>query len=386
MLQTLDTFIKVGKVDAFGKTKQNPNRQRRRKTPPSPPLSTNSDPVNSTNIITPKRKKMFSTLILTSTTSTEWDNIKFAHEVPKHDQECTYCRDCVMHPKVINALNTKRYIPVSGNMNWEYVRSKLILNASSMSSIVSNNWFCSFDQAITNKLCSAVIERGPDVYYNSPNSKYPIRKWNPNVFTSDKFDFAPEKYRISQVSDRMEDYMQKMTKNITRGKRHEGDAMIAFEKGNPMKHKVIDDFKPIWQRKPLETSSVTATNTTGNYAASTMIFSNSNVFEGQLGVTPDGITYCGLVVEYKCPNVLDARKLSYYNDQIQSALHILEMDKGVLFQYDVKTEKYLLQDVPIEKNWVNDCQCAVDEWIVQYNEKLDSLLNCKFLDNVLNAK
>lgn len=340
-----------------------------RKSPPSPPLSPPKEmPTFPETITKVKRKRNYTK--------------QKAKETPppteiQHMEECVYCRDRIMHERVINALNSKRFIPSNGNANWEYTRSQLKLNASSMSSILNNNWFCSFEQSVTNKIFSAVIERGPDVYHTSPETIHPIRAWNPDVFKAPTFVFAPEKFRNTQVNERVEEHLQKMSTNISRGKRHEGDAMIAYEQVNPNKHVVIDEFKPYWMRKQINSNE--ENKEPSSYSSSTMIFANTEVFEGQLGVTPDGITYCGLVVEYKCPNVLDAKKLSYYNDQIQSALHILELDNGVLFQYDVKTGKTLSQNVGVDQQWVNKSTDAVTEWIARYQQRLDDMLNPKFL-------
>lgn len=66
------------------------------------------------------------------------------------------------------------------------------------------------------------------------------------------------------------------------------------------------------------------------------IYSSPQIMENKLGVTFDGLTYCGKLLEFKCPRKVDKAKVKMYNDQVQSALWVLGLDEGLLYQYDVK--------------------------------------------------
>lgn len=65
-----------------------------------------------------------------------------------------------------------------------------------------------------------------------------------------------------------------------------------------------------------------------------VIFCNPLIFDASLSCTPDRITYCGLILEIKCPSKKPIpANVRYYTDQIQSYLHTFDVEEAVLMQY-----------------------------------------------------
>jgi hypothetical protein len=93
------------------------------------------------------------------------------------------------------------------------------------------------------------------------------------------------------------------------------------------------------------------------------IFTNDFVFEGQLGGTPDGITETHQLVEIKCPAKLSpARAYASYNDQVQSYLHLLQMQVGYLFQYVSETEWHMTT-IEREDDWLERSTVFVEHYL-----------------------
>lgn len=97
---------------------------------------------------------------------------------------------------------------------------------------------------------------------------------------------------------------------------------------------------------------------------------NPNILNGKLGGSPDGITYCGILVEVKCPLT---RKIGWvvpkcYKSQIQCMLHVMELDMAHFFQYDATNAKCTLTNVKIDEKWL----ITNEKSILQFLDELDT--------------
>ena len=64
-----------------------------------------------------------------------------------------------------------------------------------------------------------------------------------------------------------------------------------------------------------------------------IIFSNRRILGGDLAATPDGITFCGGILETKVPETASHMKVTMYVDQVQANMHIVGAGRGWLYQY-----------------------------------------------------
>lgn len=99
---------------------------------------------------------------------------------------------------------------------------------------------------------------------------------------------------------------------------------------------------------------------------------NVLVFGGKVAGTPDGVTYCGILVEVKCPF---SRKIGYtipmqYDAQLQTLLHILELNLCHFVQYDKRNNEMTITVQPIRKEWVNVYNDTVQSLVEEVNTKL----------------
>lgn len=85
---------------------------------------------------------------------------------------------------------------------------------------------------------------------------------------------------------------------------------------------------------------------------------NPNFFNGRLGGSPDGITYCGILVEAKCPV---SRKIGWtvptcYIPQVQTMLHIMELDMCHFINLDVNNNECTLTVMNKNLNYFDEEQ------------------------------
>ena len=99
-----------------------------------------------------------------------------------------------------------------------------------------------------------------------------------------------------------------------------------------------------------------------------VIFSRSDVLDGLMGFTPDGITYCGILVEIKCParKPTPSKVLKSYSDQVQAGMCVLGLHKSVLYQY-TETFGTLSTEVVHDPSWLK----TTEENVQWYTEEFD---------------
>jgi hypothetical protein len=112
------------------------------------------------------------------------------------------------------------------------------------------------------------------------------------------------------------------------------------------------------------------------------IFTRTNMFDGKLAATPDGITYCGQIFEAKCPAKLGSEKVRQYNEQLQSMMHTLMIDQSILFQYHVPTKQYMSIRVKMDRSWdiinaerVRDHIAQIDHMVPVFTHPVSNILN-----------
>jgi hypothetical protein len=93
------------------------------------------------------------------------------------------------------------------------------------------------------------------------------------------------------------------------------------------------------------------------------LFCRKTIFNGNLSTTPDGITYCGLLFEAKCPKVISKAKVKYYEDQVQAMLNTIGLETGILFQYDVATGKSLAEIIQRDYDWASKASQKVNKHV-----------------------
>jgi hypothetical protein len=91
---------------------------------------------------------------------------------------------------------------------------------------------------------------------------------------------------------------------------------------------------------------------------------------GFLGCSPDGITYCEKMVEFKCPltRIINPKTAipNYYLPQIQSSLHILELNECDYMEYSTKQNQIILRNVKIDPDWVSNRIEKIDNWLISF--------------------
>lgn len=96
-----------------------------------------------------------------------------------------------------------------------------------------------------------------------------------------------------------------------------------------------------------------------------LLFSHPKILNGSMGVTPDGITYCGGILETKCPvqGKANKSKLRMYEDQILANMAVFDAGIGWLFQLQRPPVACITQEVSAGKipQWLDDATAAVDE-------------------------
>ena len=129
---------------------------------------------------------------------------------------------------------------------------------------------------------------------------------------------------------------------------------VHLNRGNRLEPKAKEKFEVVTGLKLLPLSS-------------SAIFTNDNVFDGQLGGTPDGVTETMQLVEIKCPAKLNpSRAYASYNDQVQSYLHIFQMQVGYLFQY-VSDDDWHLTTIEREEDWLERVTVHVEHYTALYD-------------------
>jgi hypothetical protein len=111
------------------------------------------------------------------------------------------------------------------------------------------------------------------------------------------------------------------------------------------------------------------------------IFVNDEVFDGKLGGTPDGITTCKRLVEIKCPRKISSSAKSNYNDQVQSYLHLLKLEEGILFQY-VDDRTWHVTTIVRDAGWLQRVTPDV-EFYLQWCELAHVMLRKSMFASVL---
>lgn len=85
---------------------------------------------------------------------------------------------------------------------------------------------------------------------------------------------------------------------------------------------------------------------------------NVDILNGYAGVSPDGITYCGCLVEVKCPKTRKIKQGGkippYYLPQVMFSLHVLNLEKCFYFEYDPFDSVNNLQEILYDKNWYEE--------------------------------
>ncbi len=98
---------------------------------------------------------------------------------------------------------------------------------------------------------------------------------------------------------------------------------------------------------------------------STLILSNTAVFGGKLGCTLDGLTWCGRVVEIKCPNPEKNLIPSYLRNhihQVQAYMAVSMCKEAFFLQYVSQTNNHC-QLVGVDAGWVEDATPAVQVFL-----------------------
>jgi len=96
---------------------------------------------------------------------------------------------------------------------------------------------------------------------------------------------------------------------------------------------------------------------------------NPNFFEGKFGCTPDGITYCGILLETKCPysrNVKPGSPIpNYYEGQVFSSMNALGLTKGHFFEWDVSKRISNLVEVTEQDSikWLNTHKESLNDFV-----------------------
>lgn len=115
---------------------------------------------------------------------------------------------------------------------------------------------------------------------------------------------------------------------------------------------------------------------------SVAIFTNPHVFGGLLGGTPDGFVNNGRqIVEIKCPKKCTKAAQKNYADQVQSYMHLFDVNECFLFQYTSETD-YMLQTIARDESWIETRTPHVEHFIncvdyyrQAYRESLFETLN-----------
>ena len=211
----------------------------------------------------------------------------------------------------------------SNPTGWQQFRVSYKLNASSIKAVIKYDFFKSEEQLCIEKSCSI------------SNALRGIHKYVTNG--------EP----LPDASQSIHDQRSKSLVHITRGVLNEPLAKATFELNSG--HCLI----------PLDNKA---------------LFCRNTIFNGNLSTTPDGITYCGLLFEAKCPQIISKSKVKYYEDQVQAMLNTIGLKQGILFQYDVATGKYH-SDV-IERD---------DEWASKATQKINNHMDhIDFMSHVLS--
>jgi putative phage-type endonuclease len=94
----------------------------------------------------------------------------------------------------------------------------------------------------------------------------------------------------------------------------------------------------------------------------------------RFGASPDGITYCGILVEAKCPYTRKIPKRvpksvpSMYSPQVQGMLSIFELEECHFIQYDPRIPT--LQIIKTKKDpWTQDFSDVLNEFIINFDQK-----------------
>lgn len=93
---------------------------------------------------------------------------------------------------------------------------------------------------------------------------------------------------------------------------------------------------------------------------------NKEVLDGKCGASPDGVTYCEKLLEFKCPRTRKITKGTkipdYYIPQVQFSLEILGLESCFFFQYDATCKKCCLDIVKRDKEWFKRNYENFDFW------------------------
>ena len=93
----------------------------------------------------------------------------------------------------------------------------------------------------------------------------------------------------------------------------------------------------------------------------------SNFYEGRVGCSPDGITYCGILLEIKCPlrrKISEKSKIPiYYIPQLQFSLHLLKLDSAHFYEYDAFKKVGFLKVMPKNLLWIDEHDDKISDFI-----------------------
>lgn len=200
---------------------------------------------------------------------------------------------------VLDFLQLKAVVPIT----WSEYRMTYMLNASSIKAAVTYDHFKSAEQLVTDKATAIV------------NATLKAKVfWAQSEPMPDTDPFIHEKRR-------------KSLHHITRGITCESKAKERFEQTSG--HRLLPLFNQT-------------------------MFTRANLFHGNLAVSPDGITFCGMLFEAKCPEKLNSSGHTNYQHQLQAMMNTLGIEKAVLFQYHVPTGNFLATHVKRDKEWENE--------------------------------
>lgn len=235
---------------------------------------------------------------------------------------------------------------------WYAQRLTVYCNASSMPSILNENYFRNPDDVAREKATKLVLQAWTTHCQkcksrNAMAIEHYSDDYCPECGICTKLDFSKQggyiedinfqdvytsklttKEKLKMVLTRkvIETQIESFHKNINRGHTNEAKALTCFCAVTG--HSLM----------PIDTRKVHV---------------NPNVLDGILGATPDGITFCGCLVETKVPNEVSSSKKKTYYSQVQSGLNVIDGLNGIgyLFQYALNGS-FMMHEIQKEEHWL----------------------------------